>query len=121
MSALTKLLAVATLVVAGTTASRSAAAEGTAHRPNHDSVIGSGTSDFYGPFSIDARSGPNGESPSGFVSSQGEATFSGPVTCLAVKGNVGVMNAQTKEYGLVTLQITDNAGTGRRDLIDAYP
>jgi hypothetical protein len=83
-----------------------------------DSVIGSGVFDFHGEFTIDARSGPSGESPTGSVSSDGDVQFSGPITCLRVHGNVAVVNARTERYGIMTLSITDEP---TRDAIESFP
>jgi hypothetical protein len=85
--------------------------------PVEDSVVGSGTAGFYGSFEIDARSGPSGESPSGSVSVVGSVSFNGPVTCLAVTGNVATLNISTTQFGLVTMTVTD----GGPDIIDAIP
>jgi hypothetical protein len=74
-----------------------------------DSVTGSGNAGFFGSFTIDARSGPSGESPSGSVSVAGAVSFDGPVTCLAVGDNVATLNIQTMQFGLVTMKVTDDA------------
>ena len=42
----------------------------------------------------------------------------GPATCLAVSGNVAVFNLQTPQFGVVTFEITDNAGSGQPDTIE---
>jgi hypothetical protein len=86
-----------------------------------DSVTGSGTADFYGQFDIQAQSGPSGESPTGQVTANGAVFFSGPVTCLAVSGNVATMNIQTPQFGVITMTVTDNATSGVADVIDAIP
>jgi hypothetical protein len=79
-----------------------------AQTPTQDAVKGSGTTTggFFGQFEFDARSGPSGENPSGQVSVSGGIQLSGPVTCLAVTGNLAVFNAQTS-LGVVTFQVTD--------------
>jgi hypothetical protein len=46
--------------------------------PRQDSVVGSGVFDFFGSFTIDARSGPSGESPTGTVSAFGSVVFNEP-------------------------------------------
>jgi hypothetical protein len=46
--------------------------------------------------------------------------LSGPVTCLAVRGNVATMNVQTSSiFGQVTFQVTDNSAAGTADVIVA--
>jgi hypothetical protein len=84
-------------------------------------VVGHGRADFYGEFTIDAHSGPRGESPSGTFSARGAVPLDGPVTCLGVKKNVAVVNVQTSQYGLVTLSLSDGAINSTPDAIDGYP
>ena len=70
-----------------------------AHTPAGDSVTGSGTAgetraDVF-LFQIDAHSGPSGENPTGSaLITPGEIgqPFGGPITCLAVNGNVATFN-----------------------------
>jgi hypothetical protein len=67
--------------------------------PTQDSVTGSGTAgttraDAF-VFEIDAHSGPSGENPTGSANiTPGEigSPFGGPITCLAVTGNVATFN-----------------------------
>jgi hypothetical protein len=92
-------------------------APGAGAGPAQDSVVGSGTAGFYGTFSIDARSGPSGEAPTGSVVVSGSVSFNGPVTCLAVNGNVAVLNIDTAQFGIITMEVTD----GTPDIIDAIP
>ncbi len=93
-----------------------------AQQPVQDSVVGSATMTLYGQFDIDARSGSNGEDPVGQVTAifNRFEGFSGPITCLAVRGNSATLNIDSN-LGLITMQITDNAGTGSPDRIDAFP
>jgi len=76
-----------------------------------DSVVGSGKPTVLETFlTIDARSGPSGESPSGFAETQ----FSGgqvPVTCLAVAGNRAVLGLDLGADTIFIL-IEDNGSTG---------
>jgi len=89
-----------------------------AQAPTEDSVTGSGSSGFCGgPFTIDARSGPAGESPAGQVVCG--SFFDGPVTCLNVQGNVALLTIATTQFGSVALRVTDNGVTG--DVVEAIP
>jgi hypothetical protein len=84
-----------------------------------DSVIGSGTSGIpgcNGPVEVDARSGPNGENPTGQVDCG--TLFSGPVTCLSVNGNVALLIVQSSVYGAVGVRITDLPSGDR---LEAFP
>jgi hypothetical protein len=76
-----------------------------------DSVTGSGSGDFVMHFQIDARSGPSGENPSGHVTvtDQRLNTLDGPVTCLAVDGNVATVNVQREDGGISTQMWFDGA------------
>ena len=88
---------------------------------SQDSVNGVGTADFF-DFYIDARSGPNGESPTGdafFVNSL--ESFSGPVTCLAVSGNVATLNIDDADDGVVTAEVVDNSASGNPDTLIVAP
>jgi hypothetical protein len=109
------LVAVMSLVVVVFGASAAPAAG----QASGDSVTGSGTTgNFFGRFQIDVRSGPNG--PTGQASFQSGVIgpINGPATCLAVSGNVAVLNLQTPQFGVVTFEITDNAGSGQPDTIE---
>ena len=91
-----------------------------------DSVIASGTvDDEFIVFEVDARSGPSGENATGRVTfnfvSDGSVFFDGPVTCLAVNGNVGTMNIQSSQFGLIALEATDNSAAGSPDVMRAIP
>jgi hypothetical protein len=64
---------------------------------------------------LNATSGPNGENPTGRVDFGGEGSFlhsSGPVTCLAVSGNLAILNFRTEtglfSGGILTVLIVDN-------------
>ena len=92
-----------------------------------DSVIGSGIAQTSGTdttfnFSIDARSGPSGENPTGSVTfrftSDGSTFFSGPVTCLAVNANFGILSVNTPQFRAVGMEVTDLPSG---DLIRAIP
>jgi hypothetical protein len=92
-----------------------------AQAPIGDSITGSGTTgNFFGRFQIDVRSGPSGQNPTGQASfSDGViGPIDGPATCLAVSGNVGVVNLQTPQFGVVSFEITDNAASGQPDTIE---
>jgi hypothetical protein len=85
-----------------------------AQTPSQDSVTGMGravTLDGQGvDFTIAASSGPGGENPTGqvsFIQGRFGTNFAGPVTCLAVKGNIATMNVASN-LGLVTLEVTDS-------------
>jgi hypothetical protein len=95
--------------------------------PTLDSVSGSGVartsgSDTTFDFEIDAHSGPSGENPTGTVTftntTDGSTFFSGPVTCLAVNGNFGILNVDTPQYHAVGMEVTDLPSG---DLIRAIP
>ena len=89
-----------------------------AQAPTEDSVTGSGSSGFCGgSFTIDARSGPSGESPMGQVICG--SFFDGPVTCLNVQGNAALLTIDTLQFGSVALRVTDNGPTG--DVVEAIP
>jgi len=97
-----------------------------AQTPTQDSVNGAGhalTSDNQGvDFTITASSGPSGENPTGQVAfTQGRfgTNFEGPVTCVAVNGNVATLNVDTgPSFGIVTVEVTDSPSG---DLIRAFP
>jgi hypothetical protein len=92
-----------------------------AQAPTGDSVTGAGTTgNFFGRFEIDVRSGPNGQNSTGQASFRSGVIgpIDGPATCLVVSGNVGVFNLQTPQFGVVTFEITDNAGSGQPDTIE---
>jgi hypothetical protein len=73
-----------------------------------DSVTGTGTAQFYGQFQIAARSGPNGENPSGRATfTGGQVEASGTVTCLAVDPPFATFNLQT-ESGLIAVTVSDS-------------
>ena len=101
--------------------------------PGQDSVNGSGTFNEIFPgepqilSSIDARSGPSGENPSGSVRatlgiSLGTLTFSGEVTCLTVTGHTaivsGVIPNPQNLYAEFVAGIEDNASTGQPDRVN---
>jgi hypothetical protein len=91
-----------------------------AQAPIGDSITGSGTTgNFFGRFQIDVRSGPSGQNPTGQASFRDGVIgpIDGPATCLAVSGNVGIVNLQTPQFGVVTFEIVDNAGSGQPDTI----
>jgi hypothetical protein len=68
-------------------------------------------------FTVDARSGPNGENPTGTASC--DLLFSGPVSCLHVTGNVALLTVQSSTFGPVAVRITDGGATG--DTVEALP
>jgi hypothetical protein len=110
---------VVTLVVAGVVLVRPAAAA--AQAPVGDSVTGSGVAGtFWGQFEIDASSGPSGENPTGQVRTRAlNGLVSGPVTCLAVRGNIATLNIEAVDTPgtVVTLEVTDGAVAGVPDVI----
>jgi hypothetical protein len=87
-----------------------------AQTPTQDSVTGVGgalrpDNGFGVGFDVSASSGPSGESPAGNVLfTQGRFPyFGGPVTCLAVNGNVATVNLDTDGFaGIVTVEVTDS-------------
>src|SRR6187397_3199962 len=91
-------------------------ASASADAPTQDSVTGVGVvlrpdNGFVAGFDISASSGPAGENPTGHVQfTQGNSPyFGGPVTCLAVNGNVATMNLDSDGFaGIVTLEVTDS-------------
>jgi hypothetical protein len=96
------------LAVAGVGAAIALPGAASAQVPVGDSVIGSGTSSIpgcNGPVEVDARSGPNGENPTGQVDCG--TLFSGPVTCLNVNGNVALLTVQSSVFGAVGVRIMD--------------
>ena len=103
------LLTVAGMLVAP------AGAEG--QSPVGDAVIGQGVASFFGPFTIDAHSGPSGENPTGTASfDTDEAAISGTVNCLAIHGNVARFNLGGPRF-VVFFEVTDNAELGMPDTI----
>jgi hypothetical protein len=80
-------------------------------RPPEDAVTGSGTTDsIVRAFQIDVRSGPSGESPTGGATLDIGAIVGGSATCLAVDGNVAVLNVSIGVPllpPLLTLRLTD--------------
>jgi hypothetical protein len=57
------------------------------------------------------------------VSQGGALFFAGPVTCLNVQGNVALLKLQSTEsdsgiIGLLSMRITDNAGSSTPDLVE---
>lgn len=78
----------------------------------------------FGGISVDAYSGPAGESPGGSVSfittvemkgQQLPVVVAGPVTCLNVSGNTAVIKFDGRgdfDLGTVTVTLTDNGGGG---------
>lgn len=68
---------------------------------------------------VDAYSGPSGESPGGGVSfgtyivvkGQIPVQIAGRVTCLSVTGNAAVIKADTN-FGTITVTLVDNGGAG---------
>jgi hypothetical protein len=115
-----KRFAVATTMVLAALLAPGAAAQ----VPRQDSVIGSGVAQAGVPFdfTIDARSGPSDENPTGQASfrssSDGSVFFEGPVICLSVQGNVATVNLATPQFSTVTMEITDSPSG---DLIRAIP
>jgi hypothetical protein len=90
--------------------------------PTQDTVVLTGGPTFVGDpafptisvSALSATSGPSGENPSGHgtVTSRGVGTlFSGPVTCLAVRGSTATINFEdqvTELAGTIfTVQVTD--------------
>ena len=117
-----RLVTVATVVLVAVLAP-----PGAAQVPTQDSVSGSGVARTVGSdttfnFQIDARSGPSGENPTGTVTftntTDGSTFFSGPVTCLAVNANFGILNVNTPQYHAVGMEVTDLPSG---DLIRAIP
>ena len=41
------------------------------------------------------------------------------MTCLSISDNIALLNLQTGNFGLLALRLTDNAGTGVGDLVEA--
>jgi hypothetical protein len=98
--------------------------------PGEDSVSASApstASGYYRDIEIDVRSGPTGENPSGtasFTVSGFPTLGGGAVKCLRVAGNTATMNvtdASSIGIGAITIQVTDNAGTGAPDHFDSVP
>jgi hypothetical protein len=98
--------------------------------PTQDSVTATGNALLRGGggfflVDIQARSGPSGESPSGSASfrlgNEGGPLVSGEVTCLNVSGRVATLLFRDVLFGLVTVDLTDNAGTGSMDTMAALP
>jgi len=110
------------LVLVLLTSATAGAAKPPPPAPQRDSVNGTGVADFFGDFHIAVSTGPTGgTSAVGSVSVDGAVTFGGPATCLAVNGNVAIFNAQTDQFGLVAMKVTDNAASGLADTIEAIP
>jgi hypothetical protein len=92
-----------------------------AQAPVGDLVTGIGVAGtFWGQFEINASSGPAGENPTGQVSTSAlNGLVSGPVTCLAVRGNMATLNIEAVDTPgtVVTLEVTDGAVAGVPDVI----
>jgi hypothetical protein len=95
-----------------------------AQAPRQDSVTltgGPGVANEEVVFTLNATSGPSGENPSGQVrfTALGVFDLSGPVTCLAVRGNTATINFQdqTGGFGITTVQVVDD----QPDSFDAIP
>src|SRR5215210_220176 len=88
-------------------------------QPLQDSVAGTESTPFFQSIAFDAHSGPSGENPTGQVTfTFSGATFQGAVTCLAVNGNVAVVNTPVTSLGVfVTWQVTDSPN-GAPDVIE---
>jgi hypothetical protein len=93
--------------------------------PVEDSVVltgGPASAGRFLVFEIDATSGPSGENPTGQVRFDAvvgaiRVENSGPVTCLAVRGNTAIINILDARIGVVTIQVED----GQPDTFDAGP
>ena len=47
--------------------------------------------------------------------------LSGSASCLAVRDNIATFNIPGTSFGLVTFEVTDNAGLGVPDVIEGIP
>lgn len=97
-------------------------------------VSGSTSNGFFQNIDIHAQASPDGTNVTGTVLfGLGGPAFpvGGPVTCLRVTGpdlgsgtatspTQAVVNTQTRNFGIVTIQLTDNGGGGR-DTMAAIP
>ncbi len=130
---------IAGIVLATSAASPTAAAQAQAQAPYGDSVaatagVGVGTVGSWG-FTIDARSGPSGEAPTGSitVNSLYFGPYSFSVSCLTVSGNraamIGVRSVPPAPlqptWVLVTVEDNGGPGQGRLgfdwDFVPPYP
>ena len=121
--------AVLVALVMVSTTPEAVAAPAPAPAPSPDTATATGAS--YGTpilggvynIAISALSGPAGENPHGTVSfdllinrithpQPFLISFAGPVTCLNVQGNTALLNADTADYGLATVELKDNGGGG---------
>ena len=102
--------------------------------PAEDSVTGSATdcNEFvtqfcFHPFSVqlDARSGPNGENPSGTAQwewvfgSTSPIGFGGPVSCLAVTGNTAIVGVGSGLNVRTLIRLTDGGDLPGQDSFEA--
>ena len=90
-----------------------------------DSAVGAGsTGGLFSSIVVDARSDPSGANPSGTVSLVvfGTLLVGGPVTCLAVDGNVALIgfNDTTSGFGETQALVVDNGDSGP-DVFGATP
>jgi len=90
-----------------------------------DSAVGAGsTGGLFSSIVVDARSDPSGANPSGIVSLVvfGTLLVGGPVTCLAVDGNVALIgfNDTTSGFGETQALVVDNGDSGP-DVFGAAP
>jgi hypothetical protein len=93
-----------------------------AQAPTLDTVSGEGGQAGNFSFSFDARSGPSGENPTGHVNWHFGGglgpTTNGDVTCLSVRGNVGLVGFSGSVTGIVSywvaglLRVVDAGGPG---------
>src|SRR5437763_9132673 len=95
-------------------------------------AVGSGTR-AYSNININASAGPLGQNPTGTASFTvfGGFQVSGPVTCLQVTGpdmgggtlaapTTAVLNVQSTNFGVVTVELVDNGGNGS-DVMNTLP
>jgi hypothetical protein len=98
--------------------------------PPQDSVTGTATTSGTDvprfenlAWTFAARSGPNGENPSGTVRAENlpghELFFDDPVSCLNVHANVALLTLPDPMFGEIAIRVADNAGTGSPDLIES--
>jgi hypothetical protein len=87
--------------------------------PLQDSVTGSGiaamTTAAGFAFQIDARSAPSGENPTGSAHidpGENGKPFGGPITCLAVTGNVATFNFEALPFTTVATVVATDSPAG---------
>jgi hypothetical protein len=98
-----------------------------------DTATATGSTRSFSSIAVNAQSDPSGANASGTVAFRLAMPVSGPVTCMSVTGpdagpgtagrpTSAVINFEDATFGIVTMSLTDNGGSGldRADATDIY-